>query len=364
LWYRPLYFPKPGEATWQQACAREVTMVRTHVGVADVSTLGKIDIQGRDAARFLDFVYTNTFSTLPVGRVRYGLMLREDGLVMDDGTTARLGENHYLMTTTTAAAGQVMRHLDFIQQAHCATWDVRCISVTESWAQFAVAGPMARHMLATMCDMPDLPFMGCAALTMQGVQGRIFRISFSGEVGYEVAVPARYGEALFRDLVARAETLGGGPYGMEALNVLRIEKGFITHAEIHGRVTAFDIGMQGMVSAKKDCIGKGASQRAGLTGPEREQLVGIKPLEGAQITAGAHLFTPGDAVNRENSQGYVTSVGPSPTLGTWLGLAFLRNGRARHGERVRLVDHLRDIDLLVEVTDPVFHDKEGAKLRA
>jgi methylglutamate dehydrogenase subunit C len=364
LWYRPSYFPKPGESTWQQACAREVAMVRTHVGVADVSTLGKIDIQGKDAARFLDFVYTNTFSTLPVGRVRYGLMLREDGLMMDDGTTARLGENHYLMTTTTAAAGQVMRHLDFVHQAHCSAWDVRCISVTESWAQFAVAGPMARHMISTMCDMPDLPFMGCAPLTIQGVQGRIFRISFSGEVGYEIAVPTRFGEALFRDLVARAETLGGGPYGMEALNVLRIEKGFITHAEIHGRVTAFDIGMQGMVSAKKDCIGKGASLRPGLTGAEREQLVGIKPLEGAQISAGAHLFAPGDAVNRENAQGYVTSVGPSPTLNTWLGLAFLRNGRARHGERVRLVDHMRDIDLLVEVVDPVFHDKEGAKLRA
>jgi methylglutamate dehydrogenase subunit C len=364
LWYRPSYFPKPGESTWQQACAREVTMVRTHVGVADVSTLGKIDIQGKDAARFLDFVYTNTFSTLPVGRVRYGLMLREDGLVMDDGTTARLGDTHYLMTTTTAAAGQVMRHLDFVHQAHCAAWDVRLISVTESWAQFAVAGPMARHLLATMCDMPNLPFMGCAPVTIQGVQGRLFRISFSGEVGYEIAVPTRYGEALFRDLVARAETLGGGPYGMEALNVLRIEKGFITHAEIHGRVTAFDIGMQGMVSAKKDCIGKGASLRPGLSGPEREQLVGIRPLEGAQISAGAHLFAPGDAVNRENSQGYVTSVGPSPTMGTWLGLAFLRNGRARHGERVRLVDHLRDIDLLVEVMDPVFHDKEGAKLRA
>ena len=364
LWYRPSYFPKPGESTWQQACAREVTMVRTAVGVADVSTLGKIDIQGRDAARFLDFIYTNTFSTLPIGRVRYGLMLREDGLVMDDGTTARLGDNHYLMTTTTAAAGQVMRHLDFIQQAHCAAWDVRCISVTEAWAQFAVAGPMARHLLATMCEMPELPFMGCAPVTIQGVQGRIFRISFSGEVGYEVAVPTRYGEALFRDLVARAETLGGGPYGMEALNVLRIEKGFITHAEIHGRVTAFDIGMQGMVSAKKDCIGKGASLRPGLSGPEREQLVGIRPLEGAQISAGAHLFAPGDAVSRENSQGYVTSVGPSPTLNTWLGLAFLRNGRARHGERVRLVDHMRAIDLLVEVMDPVFHDKEGAKLRA
>ena len=364
LWYRPSYFPKPGETTWQQACAREVNMVRQSVGVADVSTLGKIDIQGSDAARFLDYVYTNTFSTLPVGRVRYGLMLREDGHVLDDGTTARLAENHYLMTTTTAAAGLVMRHLDFVQQAFCADWDVRTISVTESWAQFAIAGPMARHLLKTLTDIPDLPFMGCTDITLAGITARLFRISFSGEVGYELAVPTRYGEAVFRDLVARADTLGGGPYGMEALNVLRIEKGFITHAEIHGRVTAFDIGMQGMVSTKKDCIGKGASLRPGLTGAEREQLVGLRPLGDAMITAGAHLFTPGDAVGREESQGYVTSVGPSPTLGGWLGLAFLRDGRARNGQRVRLVDHLRGIDLLCEVTDPVFHDKEGAKLRA
>ncbi len=364
LWYRPSYFPKPHEKTWREACDREVLMVRASVGVADVSTLGKIDIQGRDAARFLDLVYTNTFSTLPTGRVRYGLMLREDGHVLDDGTTARLGENHYLMTTTTAAAGLVMRHLDFVHQAFCADWDVRFISVTETWAQFAIAGPKARDLLATLGTMPDLPFMGVAPVTLGSVNARLFRISFSGEQGYELAVPTRYGEALFRDLVARAETMGGGPYGMEALNVLRIEKGFITHAEIHGRTTAFDIGMEKMVSAKKDCIGKAAAARPGMTGPDREQLVGLKPLSDAAITAGAHLFTPGDQVKRENDQGYVTSVGYSPVLNAWLGLGFLKNGRARHGERIRLVDHLRGIDLLCEVTDPVFHDKEGVKLRA
>lgn len=363
LWYRPSYFPKPGEKTWKESCDREVAMVRNAVGVADVSTLGKIDIQGRDAARFLDLVYTNTFSTLPIGRVRYGLMLREDGLVLDDGTTARLGENHYLMTTTTAAAGLVMRHLDFVHQAFCADWDVRFISVTEGWAQFAVAGPRARALLATMLDRaPDLPFMGVTDVRLGGVTARLFRISFSGEEGYEIAVPTRYGEALFRDLLARAETLGGGPYGMEALNVLRIEKGFITHAEIHGRTTAYDIGMEKMVSAKKDCIGKAAAARPGMIGPERQQLVGLKAA--GPITAGAHLFREGDRVHRETDQGYVTSVCWSQTLNTWLGLGFLENGRARHGERIRLVDHLRKIDVVCEVTDPVFFDKEGAKLRA
>jgi sarcosine oxidase subunit alpha len=363
LWYRPSYFPKPGEATWREACDREVTMVRQAVGVADVSTLGKIDIQGPDAGRFLDFVYTNTFSTLPVGRVRYGLMLREDGMVLDDGTSARLGEHHFLMTTTTAAAGLVMRHLDFVHQAFCAGWQVRFISVTESWAQFAVAGPKARELLSGYLGQPvDLPFMGVQPVRVGGVDGRLFRISFSGEEGYEIAVPTRYGEALFRDLVARAETMGGGPYGMEALNVLRIEKGFITHAEIHGRVTAHDLGMEKMVSAKKDCIGKAAATRPGLWGPEREQLVGLKA--DSPISAGAHLFVPGTEVHRETDQGYVTSVGWSPTEGAWLGLGFLKDGRARHGERVRLVDHLRGLDVICEVCNPVFHDPEGGKLRA
>ena len=363
LWYRPSYFPKPGEATWREACDREVGMVRQAVGVADVSTLGKIDIQGKDAGRFLDFVYTNTFSTLPVGRVRYGLMLREDGLVLDDGTSARLGEDHYLMTTTTAAAGLVMRHLDFVHQAFCADWQVRFISVTESWAQFAVAGPKARALVNSFLETPvELPFMGVAPVRIGGVDGRLFRISFSGEEGYELAVPTRYGEALFRDLLARAETMGGGPYGMEALNVLRIEKGFITHAEIHGRVTAYDIGMEKMVSAKKDCIGKAAATRPGMWGPEREQLVGLKAQ--APISAGAHLFVPGAEVHHETDQGYVTSVCWSPTVGAWLGLGFLKDGRARLGEKIRLVDHLRGLDVICEVTGPVFHDPEGEKLRA
>lgn len=368
LWYRASYYPRPGETTWRDACDREVRMVREAVGICDVSTLGKIDIQGADAARFLDLVYANTFSTLPVGRVRYGLMLREDGLVLDDGTTARLGETHYVMTTTTAAAGLVMRHLDFVAQAHCPGWDVQTVSVTEHWAQFAIAGPRARDLLNGLLDSPitaqDLPFMGCRSTTVMGVPARLFRISFSGEIGYELAVPARHGEALFRDLVARAEALGGGAYGMEALNVLRIEKGFITHAEIHGRTTAFDIGMAGMVSQKKDCIGKAAARRPGLHGADREQLVGLRPVQpGDTLTAGAHLFTPGDEVTRENDQGYVTSVAFSPTLDGWIGLGFLRNGRARIGEMVHFVDHLRGVKHLCTVHDPVFLDPRGEKLR-
>ncbi len=364
LWLRPSHFPRPGEADWAASCDREVAMVRTAVGVTDVTSLGKIDIRGRDAGRLLDLVYANTFSTLAPGRVRYGLMLREDGHVMDDGTTARLGPDHWLMTTTTAAAGQVMRHLDFVQQALCPGFAVRLASVTEHWAQFAVAGPRARALLESLGVAADLPFMGCAAVAVMGVAGRIFRISFSGEEGYEIAVPARYGAALWRDLVARAETLGGGAYGMEALNVLRLEKGFLTHAEIDGRTTAFDLGLGAMVAAGKDCIGKAASRRPGLTGPERAQLVGLRAPAGAELAAGGHLFAPGDPVSAEAAQGHVTSAGHSPTLGGWIALALLRDGRARVGQRVRLVDHLRGSDTICEVCPPAFHDPEGRKMRA
>ena len=368
LWYRPSYFPAPGETTWRQACDREVNMVRQSVGICDVSTLGKIDIQGPDAAEFLDFVYTNMFSSLKVGRVRYGLMLREDGHVMDDGTTARLGENHYVMTTTTAAAGEVMRHLEFVHQCLRPDLDVAFISVTEQWAQFAVAGPQSRALLDDLLDDPltedDWPFMACGPVGVMGVQGRLFRISFSGEHAYELAVPARYGDSLFRLLLARAEEKGGGPYGMEALNVLRIEKGFITHSEIHGRITAFDIGMGRMVSTKKDCIGKTMSERVGLSGLDREQLVGLRPIGPVkQVIAGAHLFAVDDAPVRENDQGYITSVAFSPTLGHMLALGFLKNGSQRVGEQVKMTDHLRGIEALCEVTNPVVFDPDGGRLR-
>jgi sarcosine oxidase subunit alpha len=206
--------------------------------------------------------------------------------------------------------------------------------------------------------------MSCGAVSLAGVKGRLFRISFSGEHGYEIAVPSRYGDALFRALVSRAEGLGGGPYGMEALNVLRLEKGFITHAEIHGRVTAFDIGMERMVSAKKDCIGKTAAAREGLNGPEREQLIGLRPAgEVKMLIAGAHLFNAEDAAVRMNDQGYVTSVGYSPTLEANIGLGFLRNGRARHGGVIRMVDHLNGVETLCEVCDPVQFDPEGGRMR-
>ncbi len=369
LWYRPSYFPEKGERTWRESCDREVNMVRSTVGVCDVSTLGKIDIKGPDAGAFLDFVYTNMFSTLKVGKVRYGLMLREDGHVLDDGTTARIAEDHFVMTTTTAAAGQVMVHLDFVQQCLRPELDVSFVSTTEHWAQFAVAGPKSRDVLNAVLQSPisdeTLPYMGWCDVAIGGVAGRLFRISFSGEHAYEIAVPARFGDSLFRVLVDQAKAHGGGAYGMEALNVLRIEKGFITHAEIHGRTTAFDIGMQRMLSPKKDdFIGKAAAARPGLMDDDREQLVGLKPAGAVkQIMPGAHIFEPGKDPVRVNDQGYVTSVCYSPTVESVLALAFLKDGRTRHGDTVMAVDHMRGVTTECIVCDPVFFDPQGGRLR-
>ncbi|MEO0381599.1 MAG: glycine cleavage T C-terminal barrel domain-containing protein, partial [Pseudomonadota bacterium] len=367
LWYRPSYFPRVGEAKWRESCDREVGYVRKSVGVCDVSTLGKIDIQGPDAAKLLDLVYTNMFSTLKVGRVRYGLMLREDGTVMDDGTTARLAEQHYVMTTTTAAAGSVMRHLEFVTQCLHPEWQVAFTSVTEQWAQFAVAGPQARALLDRVLDAPldaeAWPFMACGTVSLGGVNGRLFRISFSGEHAYEVAVPARYGASLFEALMQEAEALDGGPYGMEALNVLRIEKGFLTHAEIEGRATAFDVGMGRMISAKKDCIGKVMAARPGLVDVDRPQLVGLKIAGDVALMGGAHLFTRGTEPVREAYQGHISSMAYSPELGLSIALGFLKRGPARHGEVIRVVDHVRGIDLEAEVCGPVFLDPAGERVR-
>ena len=206
--------------------------------------------------------------------------------------------------------------------------------------------------------------MACGDVNIQGIAGRLFRISFSGELAYEIAIPARFGDSLWRLLLAKAEALGGGPYGMEALNILRIEKGFITHAEIHGRITAFDIGMERMVSDKKDCVGKTMSERPGLNDRNREQLVGLKPVGAVkQLTSGAFLFDADDDPVRVNAQGYVTSVGFSPTMEHFMGLAFLQNGPARYGEVIKMVDHLRGVQALCKVVAPVVFDPEGGRVR-
>ena len=369
LWYRPSYYPKIGETDWLQSCNREVLSVRRNVGICDVSTLGKIELHGKDAGKFLDFVYTNSFSSLAVGRVRYGLMLREDGFVMDDGTSARLSENSYLMTTTTAAAGAVMRHLDFVHQAYRPDLDVRFVSVTEQWAQFAVSGPRSRDVISSILDEPlnkkDWPFMACGEVKVMGIKARLFRISFSGELGFELAIPSRYGASLFNVLKLEAEQHGGGIYGMEAMNVMRLEKGFITHAEIDGRATAYDVGMQRMLSQKKDFIGNKMAQRPGLLDPNRERLVGLKMKESiSSLKAGSQLFNVDDEPLADNNQGFISSVAFSVVENCYVGLAFLKRGPERWGEHINAVNFMADTQLECEVCNPVFYDPDGNKMHA
>jgi sarcosine oxidase subunit alpha len=371
LWLRAQYFPKPGE-DWQAATSREVTAVRHAVGICDVTTLGKIDIQGPDAAKLLELVYTNSWANLPVGRARYGLMLREDGFVMDDGTTTRLAETQFLMTTTTANAAKVFQHLEFCKQWLFPTLDAQIISVTDQWAQIAVAGPRARDTLANIVDPgfdisnAALPYMGAMPLTIcGGTPARLFRLSFSGELAYEVAVPARYGAALAAALMQAGAAYGITPYGTEALGVMRIEKGHPAGNELNGQTTAHDLGLQKLLSKKKDFVGRALAARPALTDPARPTLVGLKPLNRAQrLRAGSHLLPPGAAATAANDQGHVTSAAYSPTLGHWIALALLSNGPARIGETIRVYDPVREGDLLAEICAPVFVDPEGAKLHA
>jgi sarcosine oxidase subunit alpha len=371
IWLRAQYFPQPGETDWLQTVSREVSTVRSNVGICDVTTLGKIDIQGRDAARFLECVYTNSWENLAVGRARYGLMLREDGFVMDDGTTTRLGPTHFLMTTTTANAAKVFQHLEFCHQWLWPELDVNFCSVTDQWAQIAVAGPKSRHTLRIIAD-PEfdisneaLPYMGAAEITVWGgIRARLFRLSFSGELAYEVAVPARYGNALAEALMQAGARYGICAYGTEALGVMRIEKGHPAGNELNGQTTAHDLGMAKLLSKKKDFIGRAMAARPALTDPARPSLIGLRPVNRAgRLRAGSHLLPPGAAAVASNDQGYVTSAAYSPSLSHWIGLGLLSNGPSRLGEIIRVYDPVRNGDLLAEVVSPVFYDPEGAKLR-
>ncbi len=368
-WLRAQWFAAPGESDWLQTVSREVKAVRSGVGVCDVSTLGKIDIQGADAAAFLDRVYVNLFSTLAAGRVRYGLMLREDGLVLDDGTTAHLAPHHYVMSTTTANAAKVMQHLEHARQVLWPDMDVQTVSVTEQWAQYAIAGPASRRLLERLLDgATDLsnsafPYLACAQFSWRGIPARLFRISFSGEMAYELAVPARYGDAAVRAIMTAGQEFGVVPYGTEALGVMRIEKGHVAGNELNGTTTAADLGLGRMLSKKKDCIGRVLSDRPGLTDANRPALVGVRPLEpSARLYAGAHFLAPGAAATPDNDQGYVTSVAFSAMLGSWIGLGLLARGPQRLGERIRAHSPVRGGDVDVEVVSPVFFDPEGARL--
>ena len=371
MWLRAQWFPRPGETHWRQSVDREVLQTRGSVGICDVTTLGKIDIQGRDAAEFLNKVYANGFAKLAVGKVRYGLMLREDGICYDDGTTARLGENHFVMTTTTANAVLVFRNMEFARQCLWPGLDVHLISATEQWAQFAVAGPNSRNLLRKIVD-PEydisneaFPFMACGAVGVcGGTPGRLFRISFSGELAYEIAVPARYGESLMAALMAAGEEFDAVAYGTEALGVMRVEKGHAAGPELPGQTTARMLGMQRMVSKKKDCIGNILSERPEMNREDGLEMMGFRPVDRAQeLTSGAHFLAPGAEATMDNDAGWMSSVAWSPELGHSIGLGFIRNGHARIGETVRAWDGVRGRDVPVEIVSAHFLDPDGERLR-
>jgi heterotetrameric sarcosine oxidase alpha subunit len=369
-WLRAQWFTRKGETHWRQSVDREVLATRSSVGICDVSTLGKIDIQGRDATTFVNLVYANGFAKLPVGKTRYGLMLREDGFVMDDGTTARLGENHYVMTTTTANAVLVYRHLEFCRQGLWPDLDVQLISTTEQFAQYAIAGPNARNLLNMVVDNgvdishAAFPFMACGEISIcNGIPARLFRISFSGELAYELAVPARYGDALIRLLMDIGQPLDITPYGTEALGVMRIEKGHPAGNELNGQTSAHHLGMGKMLNPNKDFIGKIMAMRPELTRDDGIRLVGLKPVDpNHAISAGAHILALGAATTFAHDQGWVSSVAWSPMMQTSIALAFVASGNHRYGEIVRAADPLRGRDVEVEIVSPHFFDPEGRRL--
>lgn len=368
-WLRAQWFKQSGEQGWRDSVDREVITTRSAVGICDVTTLGKIDIQGRDAATFLNRIYANGFAKLPVGKVRYGLMLRDDGVCYDDGTTARFSDTHFVMTTTTANAVTVFRNMEFARQCLWPDLDVHLISTTDAWAQFAVAGPRARDLLQQVVDIDisneAFPFMACAECTAFDTPARLFRISFSGELAYEIAVPARYGAAMIAKLMEIGEPLGAVPYGTEALGVMRIEKGHAAGNELNGQTTAAHLGLGKMVSLKKDSIGMKMTQRPALdTGEMR--LMGFRPVDHADmLSAGAHFIELDDQnPSMASDQGWMTSVAYSPELGHSIGLGFLINGANRMGDKIRAYDPIRGRDFVVEVTSPHHIDPEGVRQRA
>ncbi len=368
-WKRPWYYPGAGE-DMAAAVAREVKATRAGIGILDASTLGKIDIQGPDAAELLNRIYTNAWGRLAVGRCRYGLMLGEDGMVFDDGVTTRLGEHHYLMSTTSGGAARVLAWLEEWLQTEWPELEVYCTSVTEQWATIAISGPHSRKLLAELAEGIDLapaafPHMSMRDARVRGVPARVFRISFTGELGFEIQVPASYGLAVWEACIEAGAKYGITPFGTEAMHVLRAEKGYIiTGQDTDGTVTPHDLGMDWIVAQQKpDFIGKRSLARADIQKPGRKQLVGLLPEpaselleEGAQIVADPHQSIPMTMI------GHVTSSYMSPNLGRSFALALVKDGRARLGERLYVP--MLDRTIAVTVTEPVFFDKEGERLRA
>ncbi len=368
-WLRPRAYFKAGE-TFRDAWWRESVLVREKAGLMDVSTLGKIEVAGPDAAEFLQRLYCNNMKTLAVGKVRYGVMLREDGMVADDGTVARLSDERYYVTTTTANAAKVMRLMEFLLQTAWPELRVRATSVTEQYAQIALAGPKSRAVLAALLpgvDVGDaaLPAQGLLAVDIGGARVTIFRMSFSGERAYEMSVEADVAESVWERILEAGRPFGIDVYGTEAMGVLRIEKGHVASAELDGRVTAGDLGLGKLVRKDRRFIGGAMVDRPGLVDPKRPTLVGLAAIDPkATIRPGSVLVDAGAPESLPDKRGWVSSSTPSPALGHHIALGFLENGPARHGETIEARSPMTNERVPVRVCSPHFVDPDGEKMKA
>jgi heterotetrameric sarcosine oxidase alpha subunit len=369
LWERAWAYPHAGESMGE-AYIREAAHVREAVGIVDVSSLGKIAVQGPDAAEFLDRIYTNAFKSLRVGRLRYGVMLRDDGFVLDDGTTARLSETEFVMSTTTANAAKVLSNLEHLLQTAWRSLKVQVTSVSDQWAALALAGPRSRALLQKACgascdvSAAALPNMGLTYGEIAGAPVRIHRMSYSGELAYEVFVPAGFGQLVWEALMTAGAEFDLKPYGTEAMGALRIEKGHVAGGELDGRTTLKDLALERFASGKKPFIGGVLRKRPLLEDPARPSLVGLEAIEKARpLKSGSLLFSENVPV-AGHGEGRVTSSTFSPVLGTHVGLALLARGQTRVGEVIRCVDLLGRDEVKCRVVSPCFVDPEGIRQNA
>ena len=369
-WIYSRYFPK-GQETMDQSIEREVLAVRNAVGCVDMSTLGKVDVKGSDALTFLSRIYCNNFESVKTGRLRYVLMLREDGILYDDGTIAKLADNHFLVTMTTANAGATWRWMKKMQQMQWADLDVQLTSVSDHWASLAISGPESRNLLRDLSpnfevDKESFAFASVREGCLNDeIPCRVFSVSFSGELSYEINVPAGYGTLLFERVMESGLRYGITSYGLEALDVLRIEKGHLSiGTEIDGRTTPADLGLVKMVSTTKDFIGASLLKRPALNQADRPQLVGLKPIDGKTVIPPAAQLTqaPWQPGTVQTSLGQLTAAIHSPTLGHSIALALLKKGHQRLNEKLWAVSPINNQSVEVVVTPSCFVDIEGTRV--
>ncbi len=365
-WRRPFAYVRPGESV-HDAVNREVKNTRENLGLLDASTLGKLIVKGPDAGKFLDMMYTNMMSTLPVGKCRYGLMCSENGFLMDDGVVVRMAEDTWLCHTTTGGAEHIHAHMEDWLQCEWWDWKVYVANVTEQYAQIAVVGPNARKLLRKLGGMDvsadALPFMTWAEGKIGDFDARVFRISFSGELSYEIAVPAGQGAAFWEALIAAGEEFGIMPYGTETLHILRAEKGFIMIGdETDGTVIPQDLNLQWALSKKKeDYLGKRAHERSHMADPNRWKLVGLETEDGSVLPDGAYAIADGTNANgQRNTQGRVTSTYYSANLERGIAMGLVHKGPDRMGEVIEF-NKIDGTTVRAKIVDPVFYDKEGEK---